>query len=168
MNVNLVPLFQFAAVLLTGLVAGLFYGYDCSVVKGLGALKDDAYLQSFQSINRIIQNPVFFLSFMGCLLVLPFATWLSFKYASPATFYLLLAATIVYVLAVFGVTIFGNVPLNGQLAKFSISSANESEIASMRKLFENPWNTFHSIRTVAAIMAFSLTIIALLKLKFNS
>ena len=165
MNVNLPQLFQFAAVLLTGLVTGLLYGYDCSVVKGLGNLKDDAYLQSFQSINKVIQNPYFFISFMGCLIVLPIATWMSSRHSSPTTFYLLLTATLLYIVAVFGVTIFGNVPLNEQLAKFSISTATENEISSMRKAFENLWNNYHFVRTVAAIIAFSLAIISMLKLK---
>jgi len=167
MNLNLVQLFHFAAVLLTGLVAGLFYGYDCSVVNGLGNLENDVYLQSFQSINKIIQNPYFFVSFMGCLLVLPFATWVSYGNSGPATFYLLLSATIIYLMGVFGVTIFFNIPLNEELAKFSISTATENEISTMRKIFENPWNKYHAIRTVSSIISFSLTIISLLKFKSN-
>ena len=160
---TITQLLQIAAILLTGLLAGLFYGYDCSVIKGLGHLQNDAYLHAFQSINKTIQNPYFFLSFMGSLLVLPVASWFSFRHG--ATFYLLLSASLVYFIGVFGVTVCCNIPLNEQLANFQISTATESEISVMRKTFEHSWNTWHRIRTVAAIAAFGLTILSLLKQK---
>lgn len=158
---TITQLLQIAAILLTGLLAGLFYGYDCSVIKGLGHLQNDAYLRAFQSINKSIQNPWFFLSFMGSLLVLPVASWLSYKQG--AAFYFLLSASLLYFIGVFGVTMSCNVPLNEQLANFQISTATESEIFAMRKTFEHSWNTWHRIRTVAAIGVFGLTILSLLK-----
>lgn len=157
--------FQYLAIMGTGLVAGLMYSYDCSVMKGLGNLQDDIYLQSFQSINKAIQNPYFFLSFMGSLLVLPIATWRSYDNSNPAAFYLLLAATIVYATGVFAVTIFGNVPLNEQLAKYSLSTATDQELAAIRRSFEQSWNTFHRIRTVASIVCFGLVILSIFNIK---
>ena len=147
--ITLAQLVQITAILLTGLLAGLFYGYDCSVIQGLGQLENNAYLAAFQSINKVIQNPWFFISFMGSLLVLPLASWLSYKQG--AAFYLLLSASILYFIGVFGVTIGCNIPLNEQLANFQISTATESEISAMRKTFGHSWNTYHKIRTIAAI-----------------
>lgn len=164
-NTNLLQLFQFLAILFTGLLAGLFYGFDCSVIKGLGNLSNDIYLKSFQSINKAIQNPYFFISFMGSILVLPVATWLSYKNNSTLTFCILLFATLIYFIAVFGVTILGNIPLNERLANFKIASATESEITSIRQIFEKPWNFYHRIRTFASIIVFALTILSLLKQK---
>lgn len=164
-DLNPVQISQFAAILLTGLLAGLFYGYDCSVIKGLGNLQDEVYLQSFQSINKAIQNPYFFISFVGILLVLPVSSWLSYSNSNLASFYLLLSATLIYFIGVFGVTIFGNVPLNEQLANFSISTATEAEISAMRQTFEKPWNTYHTIRTIASIISFGLAILSLIKQK---
>jgi uncharacterized membrane protein len=164
-NLSSFQLVQTAAVLLTGLVAGLFYGYDCSVVKGLGNLQNEDYLQSFQSINKAIQNPYFFISFMGSLFILPLTALLSYKHAGTVTFSILLSATVIYVIGVIGITIFGNVPLNEQLANFSISTATESEISAMRKTFETAWNNYHTVRTVASIITFSLVTFSLLKHK---
>ena len=164
-NFNFFQFSQFLAILLTGLLAGLFYGYDCSVIKGLGNLQDDFYLQSFQSINKVIQSPYFFISFMGNLLILPLATWLSYRNSDSATFYILLMATLVYVIGVFGITIFGNVPLNERLAKFTISTATSNEIITMRKAFENPWNIYHTVRTIASVIVFSLVILSVMKIK---
>jgi uncharacterized membrane protein len=163
-NTNVVQVVQFIAVLLTGLLAGAFYGYDCSLIKAFVRMPDNVYLQSFQAINSAIQNPYFFTSFMGSLLAFPLATFTSYKNAD-ASFYLLLAATVLYAAGVFGVTVFGNVPLNERLAKFPIATAAEHDLAAMRQLFENTWNKYHRIRTVASIAAFALTIVAILKQK---
>ncbi len=150
-------------VLLTGLLAGLFYGYDCSVINGLGNLSDKEYLNAFQSISKAILNPYFFLSFMGSLVLLPVATWFTYKGASPISFYFLLAATIVYAVGVFGITVFGNVPLNNLLEQFDISLASAEIISAMRKKFEDSWNVLHHIRTYAAMLSFLLSIISLIK-----
>jgi uncharacterized membrane protein len=156
-------LFQIVAILLTGLAAGLFYSYDCSVIKGLGNLPDPEYLGALKSINRAILNPYFFISFMGSLLVLPIAVWLSYKGGSTASCYLLVAATIVYAAGVFGVTILGNVPLNNLLERFDITTASHADIQAMRQKFETSWNMFNHIRTSSAILSFLLTIVSLVK-----
>lgn len=113
---------QLLACLLTGLVAGLFYAYQCSVIGGLGQLGDKAYLMAFQSINKAILNPWFFAGFMGCLLVLPLASWMAFRVEADASFYFLLMATLAYFIGVFGITVFGNVPLNDALGSFDIAT----------------------------------------------
>jgi uncharacterized membrane protein len=156
-------LIQISAVLLTGLSAGLFYSYDCSVIKGLGNLPDREYLSAFQSINKAILNPYFFTSFMGSLLLLPIAAWLSYKGASPMAFYFLVAASVVYAAGVFGVTMFGNVPLNNLLDRFDISIASVDAIHAMRQRFENSWNMLQHVRTFAAILSFILAIISMRK-----
>jgi uncharacterized membrane protein len=155
--------FHITAILLTGLIAGLFYSFDCSVIKGFRNIPDKEYLTSFQSINRAILNPYFFISFMGSLLILPVVAWLSYKAASPASFYLLLGAVIVYAIGVFGVTIFANVPLNNQLDQLDISNAAPDALKAFRQEFEPSWNKFNAIRTYAAILSFLLTIISLAK-----
>ncbi|MNJ95080.1 hypothetical protein D3C87_127840 [compost metagenome] len=145
---------------LTALIAGLFYAYSCSVNIGLAKLPDNGYITAMQSINREIQNPVFFISFMGTLLLLPISTFLQYKAGAMDSFWLLLLATIIYCIGTFGVTIMGNVPLNEMLDKFNIQSASIEEISSIRNRFEIPWNRFHTIRTIAAVISLILVIIA--------
>jgi uncharacterized membrane protein len=152
----------FIATLLCGMVAGLLYGYDCSVILGLGRLSDKAYLEAFQSINSAIQNPYFFVSFMGTLFLLPFSTWYSHAH-SPACFPFLLTATLIYIVGVMGVTMLGNIPLNEALANFNIPSASETALAQQRKIFESLWNNYHRIRTLAALLSFSFLILSILK-----
>ncbi|MCF0062794.1 DUF1772 domain-containing protein [Dyadobacter chenwenxiniae] len=150
--------------LLTGLSAGLFYAYSCSVNLGLARLPDNEYLRAMQEINKAILNPVFFMSFIGSIFLLAFASWLSHS-EQVATFRLLLAATLVYAIGVFGVTVAGNVPLNDTLAGFNINAATADEIRLQRLHFERPWNKLHSIRTLCSVGAFLLVVIALCKTK---
>ncbi len=156
---------KIAAILFTGLIAGFFYGFQCSITNGLGQLSDKEYLLGFQAINKAIQNPTFFISFMGCLFILPLVCWLAFKNGDSSAFNFLMVATLMYTIGVFGLTIFGNVPLNEMLANFNINTASVKELALQRKAFEPLWNRYHLIRTVLSIMSFLLTILATIKIK---
>ena len=155
----------FITTLFSGLIAGLLYSYSCSVNIGLKALPDEGYLKAMQSINAAIQNPCFFICFIGLLLFFPLACWVSYTHQQTTSFYLLTAAALLYFITVFGTTVFGNIPLNNQLEKFDILNTSQSEKAAMRFLFENAWNKFHLIRTVSAVISFGFTILALFKLK---
>lgn len=155
--------FQILSILLTGLVAGLFYGYDCSIIKGLGNLTDKEYLGAFQSINRAILNPYFFLSFIGSIIVLLISCWLTFKSGNMPTFYFMLAATLVYLLGTFIVTMVANVPLNNQLDKLNLTAEPAEMIRAFREKFETGWNKWHHIRTYASMFAFLLAILSLVK-----
>ena len=153
------------AAITTALMAGLFYAYSCSVNPGLNRLPDTEYLSAMQSINRAIQNPIFFVSFMGAPILLAYGTWLHYGQPVAARFWLLLAATVIYVIGALGVTALGNIPLNEALDKFPIQTASIEEIAAQRLKFESPWNNWHAVRTVASILALILVIMACLSPK---
>ncbi|CAN5831976.1 hypothetical protein BH11BAC7_BH11BAC7_06390 [soil metagenome] len=155
---------SFITILFSGLIAGLLFSYSCSVNSGLKVLPDGVYLKAMQSINAAIQNPYFFLCFMGLLFLFPVYAWLVYAQQDKTSFYFVLAAAAIYFSGVFAVTVFGNVPLNELLAKFEIASASAADISSMRSDFEAHWNTFHLVRTIAAVISFSLTILTVLKL----
>jgi uncharacterized membrane protein len=151
-------------VLLSGLMAGLLYAYSCSVNLGLKMLSDSEYIRAMQAINKAIENPLFFSSFLGLLIVFPAVCYQLYGPQSH-TFYLMLVAMGIYVIGVFGITLLFNVPLNNQLANFSLQHADSAAVATMRQAFEKPWNTFHTVRTVAAIVSFLLAILSLLNYK---
>lgn len=147
--------------LLLALVTGLFYSYSCSVNPGLKQLGDSEYIGAMQSINRAILNPIFFLSFMGALIFLPISTFLSFTTWDSPKFLLIVGALVLYACGTFGVTIFGNVPLNEALDAFDLKNASAAEISLARKNFEIPWNNLHSIRTIASVISLLLMLISL-------
>jgi uncharacterized membrane protein len=150
------------AAITTALIAGLMYAYFCSVNPGLNRLSDVAYLTAMQHINRAILNPIFFIGFVGAPILLPLSTWLHYSQPVSGRFWALLAATVVYLIGVVGVTALGNIPLNEGLDAFSIQSASAEEIAAQRVKFEGPWNNWHTIRTAASFTALILVIIACL------
>ena len=156
-------IFLLVATICVGLMSGLFYSYSCSVMPGLNRLDDYQYISAMQSINRAIQNPLFFIVFFGVLVTLPIATYL--KYAQPisAAFWFLLAATVIYFTGSFLVTAIGNIPLNNSLDKFDITVATKESISDQRQLFETKWNNLNLIRTVCSLLAFICSLLAFLK-----
>ena len=152
METSIKSLILFSAVLLTGLSAGLFYAWSVSVIPGTKRVSDLTYLETMQSINKAILNPAFFLIFFGSLLTLGVSTLQNFS--SKLTFGFLLAATLLYLIGTFGVTAWGNVPLNNGLDVLDLTELGADQIAQTRRQYEAPWNRFHLIRTVCAVLAF--------------
>lgn len=146
--------------LTTALMAGLFYAWSCSVMLGFARLSDREFVSAMQATNRAIQNPIFFAAFFGAPLFLPISTFL--HYGESPRFALLLGATVIYTIGTFGVTIFGNVPLNNTLDRFNLESATAEEIALQRRNFERRWNNLNTIRTVSSTIAVILIVIACL------
>lgn len=144
----------------TGLMAGLFYAWSCSVMLGFARLSNREFVSAMQATNRAIQNPVFFAAFFGAPVLLPISTFL--HYDEPLRFWFLLTATIIYLIGTFGVTVFGNVPLNNTLDRFNLESASEEETAQQRANFEGRWNNLNTIRAVSSTLAVIFVVIACL------
>jgi len=144
------------ALFASGLCAGLFYAYSCSVNPGLSKLSDKGYLSAMQSINKEIQNPLFFASFFGALLLMPVAAWFQYNGTFDRKFAMLAVAALVYAIGTFGVTVICNVPLNEKLASADLASADPEMLHRLRMEFEAPWNFWHRVRTVASAFAFGL------------
>jgi uncharacterized membrane protein len=142
----------------TALTAGLFFAYSCSVNPGLGRLNDIGYLSAMQHINRAILNPAFLLTFMGTAILLPVSAFMFSGDRTSLRFWLLVAAAVVYIIGVMGVTMGGNVPLNEALDKTDLVSASAGQLAEYRRAFEQPWNKLHAIRTFAVIVTVMLVI----------
>jgi uncharacterized membrane protein len=146
---------------LTALMAGLFFAWSFSVMPGFARLKDREFVAAMQACNRAIQNPVFFAAFFGAPVFLIISTVL--HYAQPARFAFLLAAFLIYAVGTFGVTIFGNVPLNNSLDRFVLEKASEEETARQRANFEWHWNNLNHIRSLSSTIALMLVVIACLR-----
>jgi uncharacterized membrane protein len=142
------------------LMSGLFYAWSCSVMSGFARLNYREFVSAMQKTNRAIQNPVFFAAFFGAPLFLIFST--VFHYNQTNRFALLLAAAIIYLIGNFGVTMFGNVPLNNTLDRFNLESASDEETALQRANFGRRWNNLNTIRTVSSTLAVILVVTACL------
>jgi uncharacterized membrane protein len=127
---------------------------------GFARLPNREFVAAMQATNRAIQNPIFFAAFFGAPILLPISAFL--HNGQSTRFWLLLAATVIYLLGTFGVTIFGNVPLNNVLDRFDLETASDEETAWQRANFERRWNNLNTVRTVSSTFAVILTIIACL------
>jgi len=160
MDLSMKTLALLGSVILTGLSAGLFYAWSVSVIPGTKRLIDLTYLETMQSINRAILNPAFFLVFFGSLVLLGLSTALEFP-AQKTAFGLMLAATVVYLIGMVGVTGLGNVPLNNRLDGLQLGGASTAQLAEFRTYYETRWNRLHTLRTVFGVLSFVLAVLAL-------
>jgi uncharacterized membrane protein len=144
----------------SGLMAGLFYAWSISVTPGLARINDLSYLQAFQSMNRAIINPVFFVVFFGLVILLPMLSYFSYQNSTSYQFWYVILATILYFVGIMGVTIGGNVPLNNALEALQIESMTPEQMDEFRKGFESKWNRLNHIRTISSILTFLLLVTA--------
>lgn len=145
-----------------GLTAGLFFSWSCSVMPGLGRVSHAVFIVAMQSMNRAIQNPLFFSCFFGTALFLPVSSYLYYGVAT--VFELLTGATIIYWAGVIGITILGNVPLNNRLEDFQLASASKDDMLKIREGFESRWTRLNHVRTIASTIVLVLAITATLLL----
>ena len=146
----------------TGLMSGLLYGWSVSVSPGTRRVSAGNYVDTMQHINRAIINPAFVVPFMGIPLVLGGAAVLQFRAGEHRRGWLLAGATATYVVGVLGVTIGGNVPLNNALDGFDLRGSASEAIERRRTTYEQPWNRWHYLRTVASVASFALAAAAAL------
>ena len=138
------------ATVLTGLIAGFFYAYACSVMIGLARVDDHTFITTMQAINATVRNAAFAPSFFGSLLVTGAAALVTHRLHSPARHWVL-AALALYAGA-FLVTMGISVPLNDQLAAAG-PAADIDDPAAVRATYEDPWVLWNIVRTVLSTAA---------------
>ncbi|WP_299336308.1 DUF1772 domain-containing protein [uncultured Psychroserpens sp.] len=147
-------------ILFTGLTAGLCFTWSNAVTPGIGRLDNLSFLKAFQAMNRAIINGKFMIVFFGPVILLFLNTYL-FRNNS-ISFWLFLAAAILFFVGIGLVTIFGNVPLNESLDASHLETLTEIELQDLRNKFEQPWNKWHTIRTLSSLSTFVLLVIGML------
>ncbi|MFE7072990.1 DUF1772 domain-containing protein [Streptomyces sp. NPDC057620] len=141
-----------AATVAMGLIAGLFYAFACSIMPALARSDDRVYVEVMQNINDAIQNPVFFLSFLGALLLTAVCAWQ--LRGSPRVRMWVFGALVAYGLA-FLFTVAVNIPLNDTLMDAG-NPATTADPASVREEFEDPWVAWNVVRAALCTLALGL------------
>jgi uncharacterized membrane protein len=132
-----------ASVVTNGLVAGIWYAYAVSVMIALGRVDDRTFVNVMNEIDDAIQNPVFFLGFLGSLVIPAVAVAQRWRERGPI--FRWLVAGLVLSAVAFLVTIAFNVPLNNDLAEVA-SSSPASALAAARSDYEDPWVAGNIVR----------------------
>lgn len=147
-----------AAVLATGLHAGLYYTFSIAVMRGVKRVDDRTFVAATQQINRAILNGWFALAFGGAPILSLLAALLHL--GRPAVLPWVVAGFVLN-LAVFVITMALNVPLNNALDR--AGDPNQiTDHGAVRTAFEGPWNRWNAVRTLVCLVAFAALTVALL------
>jgi len=152
-----------AAILTTGLMAGVFGLYTHTIMPGLRHTDDRTFVGAFQSMDKAIMNGWFMAAFLGALVLTGLAAALHFSADRRNLLPWIGAAFALYLIAVI-ITMAVNVPLNDGL-KAAGDPARIGDIAAVRRHFrESRWSAWNLVRTVTSTAAFgSLVAAAMLR-----
>jgi uncharacterized membrane protein len=140
------------AVVTMGLLAGLFFCFACAVMPGLHASADRTVVDVMQNINKAIENPVFFATFIGGPALAVWAYVTERRRGTPAVARWVLGGVVLGGVCLL-VTAAFNIPLNEELERAGDPSTI-ANIAKVRDDFETPWVIWNIVRTVAVAGAF--------------
>ncbi len=141
------------AVLCVALVTGLVFTFALITMPGIKRLNDREFIRAFQVMDGIIQGnqPLFIIVWAGSVVALLAAAVLGFRQLDGVPQWLLIAATVVYLLGVQLPTIRVNVPLNNELQTLDVSTMDTAALSIARQQFEPRWNRWNTFRTVIAV-----------------
>src|SRR4051812_49150584 len=112
----------------SGLIAGVFYAFSTFVMRSLSRLPAREGIAAMQSINIGVINPAFLGVFLGTAITCVATIFCAIvRWESPRSIYLVVGA-LLYIVGTFGVTMFGNVPLNNALAKLRDDDEDASTV----------------------------------------
>jgi uncharacterized membrane protein len=144
-------------IVMTGLMAGVYFTFSVVVMKSLAEMPAFHAAKAMNKINDAIINTVFLPIFFGTtlwyagLIVWWFADWQS------GSSMLEILAALTYIVGMFFVTAFGNVPLNNKLKE---SEDNESTLIIVWSQYLQQWTQLNHLRTVSCIVSCALLVIA--------
>jgi uncharacterized membrane protein len=148
-----------AAVFAMGLVAGLYFFSSIAVMPALTAADDRTLIDAMQQMIDKIENPAFFLAFLGAPVLATVALVQARGSRAPETTGWIVAALALYTVMVI-ITFAVNIPLNEDLQNAG-DPARIEDPAAVRDDFVTPWVAWDIVRTVVSIGAFGSLVWAL-------
>lgn len=141
-----------------GLIAGVFFAFSTFVMKALSRIPPAHGIGAMQSINVVVINPWFMTAFLGTAVVCVSLAVASFVTWGPRAAVYELAGSLIYLVGTFLVTLVFNVPRNNALAGVDPASDDGAKLWTG---YLTSWTAWNHVRTVAALLAMVLLIIAL-------
>ncbi len=156
---SLMPIVGTAAVLGTAIVGGVFFAFSSFIMKALGRVSAPEGIAAMQSINVVVINPSFLGAFMGTALLSVGVIVMALLNSGHPSAMFFLGGAVCYFAGTFLVTMFGNVPLNDQLASVSPSDPAAAKLWMHYLDRWTMWNTVRTIATIAATVLFTVGLI---------
>jgi uncharacterized membrane protein len=148
----------FAVAIGSGLIGGVFFAFSTFIMRALARQPAPAGLTAMQAVNVTVINPLFLGVFLGTAALSGFAIVGALLRWDRAGSAWMLAGALLYLVGTFGVTMFGNVPLNDALAKMT---ADDPDLAGKWNSYVTTWTMWNHVRTIAATAAMAAMIVAL-------
>jgi uncharacterized membrane protein len=143
--------------LVTALVGGVFQSFSDFVMAGLMRAEPAGGIESMQHINRTVMRSVFLTSLLSLVpLTIGFGVYAWFNLGGLGQI-LILAASAIYFVFVFLVTMFGNVPMNNQLAAMAYAS---NEAGTYWNTYGRVWTGWNHVRTLGSVATAACFLIA--------
>ncbi len=156
MTTNWIVYVCLALGLSSALVAGVFQAFSDFIMRGLVLAEPKGGIESMQHINRTVLRSVFLATFLALVpSTLALAVFALFKLSGIGQV-LVMAAAIIYLLSVFCVTIFGNVPMNERLAAMAYTSLDAETYWLTYGRIWTGWNHIRTIGAAATAICFLL------------
>ncbi|MER5731767.1 anthrone oxygenase family protein [Streptomyces sp. NPDC002138] len=136
---------------LVGLMAGLFFAFDISVMPGLAKADDRTYVTAMQNFNSVIDgSPLFGMAFMLALVVAVVSAIVEFRKGRRNVAIWVAAAAVAYFVVLL-ITFSVNIPLNNELADAG-NAAKMTDFSIVDK-FKTTWVSTNIVRTLLCTVA---------------
>lgn len=157
---QLVTVLLWFSVIGCGMMAGLYFAFSAFIMGALERIPQAHGVSAMQSINAVILKswfmPLFWGTTFACLALVVIAALRWGEAGATA----MAIGGVIYVVGMFGCTLFLNVPLNNALDAVQPAGA---EAASVWARYLKDWTLWNHVRTVASAVASGLFILALVE-----
>lgn len=142
-------------IVMTGIMAGVYFAFSVFVMKSFAQLPAFQAAQAMNKINDVIVNTLFLPIFFGStlcyigIIILQFFDWQSGHSE------IMIAAAIIYIIGMFLVTAFGNVPLNNRL---KASETNDQDLTLLWPPYLYKWTRLNHLRTISCLISLTLLV----------
>ena len=143
--------------LTAALVAGVFLTFSELVMDALGRLDEPSGIKGMQRINRRVFRTIFLFSALGLVPVMGGLSFISWNQLEGSSRMLVIAGSLTYLIGMFGVTMFGNVPMNEKLAQMMPEAL---EACEYWHYYLKVWTRWNHLRTASSFVAGGLYLLA--------
>lgn len=141
------------------LVGGVFLAFSDFIMRSLSLARPPAGVEVMQTINREVFRFVFMTLFLGMAAVsLVMAIYAAMALSGTAQL-LIVGASLIYLIGVFGVTVGRNVPLNDALAGKDTDATTTQDYWT--EVYLPRWTFWNTVRTFACVLSAALLMVGI-------
>jgi uncharacterized membrane protein len=150
--------FNFIAILGTGLIAGVFLAFSSFIMAAFGKLPTANGIAAMQMINITVINPFFMAILFGTAVICFALAMMELRSGIDKNSQFIFVGALLYLFGTIGMTLAFNVPLNEDLAH--LDAANPQNATLWLNYLQN-WTFWNSMRGFAACVSSAAYVLAI-------